>query len=162
MARHIPEYSVAALEKLNSIEFASMTNDDAVELGMVAVGVIREWNLSLAVDVVLGGDLVFRAKLKTTGPDNDPWLTGKAAVAMHFGEPSLLVKTRHLAAGTPFESQDFDHEAMKAHGGSIPLRVAGQIVGTITTSGEPDAIDHEVAAEAIARYLGDTGGTHEA
>ena len=161
MARPIPEYTVAELEKLNAIEFASMTNDDAVELGMLAVGVIREWNLSLAVDIVLGGDLVFRAKLKTTGPDNDPWLAGKAAVVMNFGEPSLLVKNRHLAAGTPFESQDFDHETMKAHGGSIPLRVAGQIVGTITTSGEPDGVDHEVAAEAIARYLGSTGGVHE-
>lgn len=35
----------------------------------------------------------------------------------------------------------------------IVLRVAGDIVGTITTSGEPDRIDHETSAEAIRRYL---------
>lgn len=161
MARPIPEYSVAELEKLNAVEFASMTNDDAVALGIVAVGVIREWDLSLAVDIVLGDDLVFRAKLKSTGPGNDSWLLGKAAVATHFGEPSLLVKARHLEAGTAFEDLDVDHDTMKAHGGSIPLRVGGEIVGTLTMSGEADAIDHEAAAEAISRYLGDAEPQHE-
>lgn len=161
MARPIPEYTIAELEKLNVVEFASMTNDDAVALGIIAVGVIQEWDLNLAVDIVLEADLVFRAKLKSSSPANDPWLKGKAAIALHFGESSLLVKNRHLEAGTPFETLDFDHETLKAHGGSIPLRVAGKIVGTITMSGEPDAIDHEVAAEAIARYLGAAGGAHE-
>lgn len=66
----------------------------------------------------------------------------------------MLVKMRHLDAGTPFEERDdIDHDAVRAHGGSIPLKVAGEIVGTITISGEPDAIDHETAAEALARYL---------
>jgi uncharacterized protein (UPF0303 family) len=51
---------------------------------------------------------------------------------------------------------------MKAHGGSIPLRVGGKIVGTLTMSGEPDAVDHEAAAEAIERYLGRPGAAHEA
>ncbi|MCU1410309.1 MAG: hypothetical protein JWR04_1016 [Rhodoglobus sp.] len=163
MARPIPEYTVANLEPLNKVEFESMTNDDAVALGLVAVSVIREWDLSLAVDIVLGDDLVFRAKLKSTGAGNDPWLKGKAATALQFGEPSLLVKTRHLEAGTPFEDRDdVDHAALKAHGGSIPLRVAGEIVGTLTMSGEPDGTDHEAAVEAIERYLGDRDGRHEA
>lgn len=162
MARPIPEYTVADLERLNAIEFPSLTNDEAVDLGLVAVAVIREWDLSLAVDIVIGDDLVFRAKLKGTGAGNDPWLAGKAAVATHFGEPSLLVKARHLDAGTEFTDLDLDHETMKAHGGSIPLRVGGKVVGTLTMSGEPDGTDHEAAAEAIERYLGATDGAHEA
>ena len=155
MSRPIPHFSLSDLEQVSNLQFPSMSNDDAVDLGLIAVQVIREWDLSLAVDIVLSGDLVFRAKLKSTGPGNDPWLRGKAATAERFGEPSLLVKTRHLDAGTPFEDRDdIDHETLKAHGGSIPLKVAGAVVGTITVSGEPDAIDHEVAAEAIRRYLG--------
>jgi uncharacterized protein (UPF0303 family) len=162
MARPVPEYTVADLEHLNELEFESMTNDDAVALGLVAVEVIRDWNLSLAVDIVLADDLVFRAKLKSTGPGNDPWLKGKAATALRFGEPSLLVKVRHLEAGTPFEDRDdVDHSTLKAHGGSIPLRVAGQIVGTVTMSGEPDGTDHEAAVEAIERYLGEGNARHE-
>ncbi|QYH36243.1 heme-binding protein [Salinibacterium sp. M195] len=154
MSRPLPHYSVPDVEYLNEIEFESITNDDAVALGLIAVQVIREWDLNLAVEIVLGRDVVFKAKLKSTNSDNDPWLTGKAAVAKHFGEPSLLVKLRHLAAGTPFEERtDIDHDALKAHGGSIPLWADGAIVGTITMSGEPDAIDHEAAAEALARFV---------
>ena len=134
-------------------EFESFTNDDAVDLGLTAVEVIIDWELNLAVDIVIGTDFVFRAKLGTTGPGNDPWLAGKAAVVREFGEPSLLVKLRHEAAGTLFTDLDLDHDVLKAHGGSIPIRVRGELVGTITMSGEPDAIDHEAAAEAITRYL---------
>ena len=162
MARPIPEYTVADLERLNAIEFPSLSNDEAVALGIVAVGVIRDWDLSLAVDIVIGDDLVFRAKLKSTGKGNDEWLAAKAAVATHFGEPSLLVKHRHLEAGTDFTDLDLDHSTMKAHGGSVPLRVSGTVVGTLTMSGEPDGTDHEAAVEAIERYLGQSDGAHEA
>jgi uncharacterized protein (UPF0303 family) len=97
---------------------------------------------------------VFVAKLGTTGAGNDPWLAGKAAVAERFGEPSLLVRRRHEAAGTPFDERtDIDHEVMRAHGGSIPIFASGEPVGTITMSGEPDAIDHEACAEAVRRFV---------
>lgn len=154
MSRTVPTYTVAELEYLNDIDLVEFGNDDAVRLGRIAVDVITERDLNLAVDVVLGDDLVFRAKLKATGPGNDSWLRAKVAAALRFGEASMLVKMRHLEGGTPFEERDdIDHDAVRAHGGSIPLKVAGEIVGTITISGEPDAIDHETAAEALARYL---------
>ena len=156
MSHPLPDYTVADLEYLNELELPSLGNDDAVALGLSAVNVIREWGLSLAVDIVVGDDLVFRAKLKSTNAGNDLWLAGKAATALRFGEPSLMVKLRHLEAGTPFaDRDDIDHERFKAHGGSIPLRVAGVILGTITMSVEPDAIDHEAAAEALSRHLSD-------
>ncbi len=153
MTRQTPEFSIADIEAFMNHEFVSFTNDDAVDLGLTAVEVIIDWELNLAVDIIIGTDLVFRAKLGTTGPGNDPWLAGKAAVAREFGEPSLLVKLRHESAGTDFTDLPLDHSVLKAHGGSIPIRVGGELVGTITMSGEPDAIDHEAAAEAITRYL---------
>jgi uncharacterized protein (UPF0303 family) len=153
MTRPTPDLSIADIEEFMKHEFKSFSNDDAVDLGLTAVEVIIDWELNLAVDIMIGSDLVFRAKLGTTGADNDPWLAGKAAVVREFGEPSLLVKLRHEAAGTRFTDLALDHSVLKAHGGSIPIRVAGEIVGTITMSGEPDTIDHEAAAEAITRYL---------
>lgn len=163
MPRAVPDYSIADLERLNDLQLPKLENDDAVRLGLVAVGVIREWDLSLAVDIVLHGDLVFRAKLKGTGAGNDLWLAGKAAVATKFGEPSLLVKARRALIGAPADEGDGDHESLKFHGGSIPLRVAGEIVGTLTMSGEPDGTDHEAAVESIERYLGiaEVDGRHE-
>lgn len=88
-------------------EFPEYTVDD---LGLAAVEVIDERGLNLAVRVVLRGDIVFQAKLGTSGPGDDPWLAGKHAVFERFGEPSLLVRRRHEAAGTPFEQlPDIDH-----------------------------------------------------
>lgn len=150
----LPVFTSADLEAQPQLDVASFTNDDAVDLGLIAVALIRERGLSLAVRIVLGDDVVFQAKLRDTGPGNDEWLAGKAAVATRFGEPSLLVRRRHEEAGTPFEDRDdVDHVTFKAHGGSMPIRVTGELIGTITTSGEPDVVDHDVTSEAVRRFL---------
>jgi uncharacterized protein (UPF0303 family) len=153
----LPVYTAADIDP-SGLAVASFENDDAVELGLRAVEAIRESGKSLAVRIVLRGDVVFQAKLRGTGPGNDPWLAGKAAVAERFGEPSLRVRRTHEEAGTPFEDRgDIDHETFKAHGGSIPIRVAGEVVGTITMSGEPDVVDHQVVTDAVRRYLAGRG-----
>jgi uncharacterized protein (UPF0303 family) len=149
MTHAVPEFTIEQLEAQSTIDADSFTTDDAVALGLIAIEVIREWDVNLCVDIVLSGDLVFRAKLRDTGADNDPWLAGKAAVVRQFGEASLLVKYRQQAAGTLA-----DTDTLRFHGGSIPIRVHGEIVGTITMSGEPDTVDHEAANEAVQRFLG--------
>lgn len=154
VTRSVPTFSIADLESLSDLDLGEFTNEDAVNLGLFAVTLVRAWDFNLAIEIVLRGDVVFRAKLKTTGIDNDPWLAGKAAVVRQFGEPSLLVKLRHEQAGTPFDLRDdIDHTVMKAYGGAVPLLVDGALVGTLTMSGEPDAIDHYVAAETLKRYI---------
>lgn len=154
MTEGLPEYTVDDLEREPVFDVAAFSNDDGVDLGLAAVEVIDERGLNLAVRVVLRGDIVFQAKLGSSGPDNDYWLAGKHAVVERFGEPSLLVRRRHEAAGTPFEElPDIDHDVFTASGGSIPIRVGGVVVGSITTSGEPDVVDHATSAEAVRRYL---------
>ncbi|GAA2042846.1 hypothetical protein GCM10009819_31680 [Agromyces tropicus] len=137
------------LESAPIAAFESLTNEDAVALGLAAVDLIRERSLNLAVDVVLHGDLVFRAKLGSTGPDNDPWLAGKAATARTYAAPSLLVRLRHEAEGAPFEERAVDGVTLRAAGGSVPLYVADELVGTLTLSGEPDTVDHATAVAAL-------------
>lgn len=156
-ATDLPVYTASDLEGIPPFDVPVFGNAEAVELGSLAVALIRERRLDLAVDVRVGEDLVFRAKVGPgTGPGNDQWLAGKAAVARYFGIPSLLVRRRFEEAGTAFAEVDdplIDHEVMKAHGGCIPIFVRGELVGTITTSGEPDVIDHQTAADALAAYL---------
>ena len=151
MSRDLPEYTIDELDEI-SFDFDAFTNDDAVSLGLAAIEVITEWELNLAVDIVLDGDLVFRAKLGTTGPDNDPWLAGKAAVARKHGEPSLLVRRRFEAAGTPYPEETTDGVVLRAHGGAVPILVQGAVAGTITMSGEPDVLDHAASVEALRRF----------
>ena len=149
----LPVFTVADLEAVPPFDQSSFDNDDAVTLGLIAVEVVRHHRANLAVRIVLRGDAVFVAKLGSTGAGNDTWLAGKAAVAERFGEPSLLVRRRHEAAGTPFaERDDIDHDALRAHGGAVPIFVDGDVVGSITMSGEPDVVDHALVAETIRRF----------
>lgn len=149
----LPDFTIEELEELTRIDLGLFGNEEAVDLGLSAVEIITERELDLSVDVVVRGDLAFRARLGTTGPGNDPWLAGKAAVARHFEEPSLLVRRRLEASGQTVEDFDLDPDVYRAHGGSIPLRAGGEVVATITVSGEPDVVDHDVAAEALRRFL---------
>ena len=150
----LPTFTVADLEAEPRLDLPTFTQDDAVDLGLLAVAVARERGANLAVRVEVGGETVFLAMTGSTGAGNVPWLEGKARVVHRFGEPSLLVRRRHEAAGTPFEQRtDVDHDLLRAHGGALPLRVDGEVVGTLTTSGEPDVVDHAVAAQAVRRYL---------
>jgi uncharacterized protein (UPF0303 family) len=153
MTDDLPTFTIADLEQLTGLDVASFDNDDAVDLGLIAVAVIREGDRNLAVQVMVGDETAFRANLRNTGSGNDPWLAGKAAVARHFAEPSLLVKLRQQEAGTTLEQQGLDFETYRAHGGSVPVRVDGVVVGTITMSGEPDVIDHAAAMETVRRFL---------
>jgi uncharacterized protein (UPF0303 family) len=142
------------VEEVESLEFPPMVNETAVRLGEVAVQTIRDLNLSLAVDIVLGDDLVFRAKLGQTGAVNNPYLAGKAALVRHFGSSSLLTRLRLEAEGTTLGALlGADSDGMLLYGGSLPIRVSGQIIGTITMSGEPDVIDHSTVVAAVRRFL---------
>lgn len=152
MTHELPVFTLDQLEAAGRPTLDHFTKEDAFDLGTIAGNVIREWGVNLAVDIVLEGELVYRARFGSTGPGNDPWLAGKAAVVNEFGDASLLVKLRQEATGVPFTDLDLDHDLLKAHGGSVPLYVGDTLVATITMSGEPDVVDHETVAEAVRRY----------
>lgn len=147
------EYTIEELEAQEGFEFPSMNNEDAVALGEVAIETIRESGLSLCVEIVVGGDTLFLAKLGSTGAGNNPWLSRKAAVVRHFGHSSFLLRKKLQRDGQTLDQVVDDPEQFAAAGGSLPIRVNGEIVGTITMSGEPDWIDHYVNYEAVQRYL---------
>ncbi len=150
----LPVLTASDLQAEPLLDLPALSKDDAVDLGLVAVALVRERGLDLAVRVELYGETVFLAKTGTTDTGHEAWLAAKARVVHRFGEASLLVRRRHEEAGTPFEERDdVDHDQLKAHGGSVPLRVSGEVVGTLTTSGEPDVVDHAASAEAVRRFL---------
>ena len=145
---------IADLEALeHSLEFASFDLNDAWRLGSAAAEIILEANYSLSVQIVLGGRTVFKAAFNGVSQDTEPWLTGKAAAALLFESSTYRVRLRKDA--DPTVVAGLDEDLYRTHGGSVPIRVAGRgIVGTITVSGEPDTIDHEVAIGALSRVLG--------
>ena len=139
-----------ALEK--TLEFASFDQNAAWRLGSAAVEIILDRQLVLAVQIVLGSHVVFKAALNGVDSETDDWLSGKAAAALHFQSSTLRVRLRNDA--DPATTAGIDTDKIRPHGGSVPIWVAGRgIVGTITVSGEPDTVDHEVAVAAIQRAV---------
>jgi uncharacterized protein (UPF0303 family) len=150
MTRPEPTYTIEQLQNVPAAEVASFTRDDAVRLGEIAVEVIREWGRDLAVDVHIGDELAYRAQLGSTGQGNADVMQGKILVTKRFGVSSLLA--RFMKEADPSIADGLD-ESYKFWGGCIPIFVGGEIAATITTSGEPDVVDHEATAEAVARFL---------
>ena len=150
--RDLPTYTVEDLEAESTFAIGEITADDATRIGIIGLGVIAERGLNLAIDIVIDGHLTFRALTGITGPANDEWLAGKAAVARHYGVPSLLVKRRFEATGGTIADDGLD-ATYRAHGGSIPIMVAGVVRGTVTMSGEPDVVDHAAVRETVSRFL---------
>jgi len=154
----LPEYTIEALEAEPALRVDAFTNEDAFELGTIAANVIRERALNLAVDIRIGDELVYRARFGSTGPGNDPWLTGKAAAVLRHRVPSLLVRLQTEARGEQPDTSG-DDDGIRVAGGSIPIFRGDDVIGTLTLSGEPDVVDHQTAAEAVARYRTALGRT---
>ena len=154
MTAPLPTFTIAELEPLLELSVGAMTADDAVDLGLATIALIRERDLNLAVDVTLRGHSMFRAKLKNTGPDNDFWLDAKARTAQRYYVPSLLVGLRARRNGGRMEDNPmFDATTHAAHGGSFPLYIRGVgPVATVTVSGLPQLEDHRLVVEALRTF----------
>ena len=145
-----PTYTIEQLEDEPVADLPAFTRDDAVRLGEITVSVIREWERNLAVDIHIGDELAYRAQLGTTGQRNADVIQGKILVAKKFGHSSLLARLKKETDPSIADGLD---DSYKFWGGCIPIFVNGELVATIATSGEPDVVDHEAAAEAVKRYL---------
>lgn len=147
------ETTINALrEQESEFIFESFDQATAWAVGSAAVDVITERGLTLAVQIVIGDHVVFKAAVGGVAKDTDEWLAGKALTARHFDSASLLIRFRKDE--NPAFLDGLDQQIYKTHGGSVPIRVAGEgTVGTITCSGEPDLVDHAVATEALRRVI---------
>jgi uncharacterized protein (UPF0303 family) len=111
---------------------------------------------ALVIDVRRFGQLLFYNALAGSAPNNADWVRRKCNVVAHFLRSSYAVglelqeRNVDLAGryGLPFSEY-------AAHGGSFPLTVAGAgVVGSVTVSGLPQRVDHELVVEALCIETG--------
>ncbi|MGV9271851.1 heme-degrading domain-containing protein [Streptomyces griseosporeus] len=149
-----------SIEELEAQErrlvFRQFTHDDAWALGSLLVGMARDRQAPVAVDIHRAGQQLFHAALPGSTPDNDAWIQRKRRVVERYGASSYLVGARFRAKGTTFEeSSRLDPDVYAAHGGSFPLTVEGVgVIGAVTVSGLPQLQDHRFVVEALEEYLG--------
>lgn len=159
----VPNSDPALLAELlaqeERLQLPGLTLEDVARLGAIFVAIAEARSLRVLIRIVVdtptGPFLAFQRAMPGTSTVNEWWLDGKSRVVRHFGRSSFAVGTQFRVDGTTFEeSAGLDNEQYKAHGGCVPLRVAGEIVGTAGISGLTQEADHALIVEALTAYLG--------
>ena len=155
VAPEIAELIAELEEQERRLTLPGFTHDDAWTLGTLLVGLAREREAPVAVDIRRGGQQLFHAALPGSTPDNDAWIDRKRRVVERYGCSSLLVGSRFRAKGTTFEeSSRLDPDTYAAHGGAFPIAVTGAgVIGTVVVSGLPQVEDHKMVVEALEKFL---------
>jgi uncharacterized protein (UPF0303 family) len=160
-----PEESLLALINRvetgwKNVQLPAFSQADALELGLLLVELGTTGNLPIAVDIRRAGHILFHASLPGATLDNEGWVERKSRTAERYAEPSLLVGLRGRRGGGRMEDNAwFDQQRYAAHGGAVPLVVAGTgMVAVATVSGLPQQDDHDLVVEALTLFLGDRSG----
>jgi uncharacterized protein (UPF0303 family) len=148
------------LEKIAQQErelvFPLFTAKTAWELGVRLWNLAAERKLAVVIDVRRFGQPLFYAALDGTTPDNVEWVRRKSNVVARFHCSSYAVGLKEkLKSETQFEAQGLPVADYATHGGSFPLSVVGAgVVGSVTVSGLPQRLDHELVIEALCAAIG--------
>ena len=138
-----------------ALALPSLSHDDAVGLGLLALSRARSRALPVTLEVRRGARVAFRAALPGSVADQDSWIARKARVVERFGHSTLYERVRCEAAGTTFpERTGLPESRYAAHGGGVPLVVDGTgMVGVLLVSGLPQVDDHALAVEVLRGWL---------
>ena len=137
------------------IQFASFSNDTALEVGLALVQAAREQGKAVAVDITRAGQQIFHFAMAGTSLDNGEWVRRKNRVVNRFGHSSYYMGISLKSAGQTIEEKYLLPESEYApHGGAFPLiiREVG-VVGTITVSGLPQEEDHALVVSVLKQFL---------
>ena len=70
------------LDEEQILTLPSLSNNDAIEIGQIAVTLGRQRKLPIAIEVRIGEWIVFHASLEGSKPENDWWINRKVAVVV--------------------------------------------------------------------------------
>ncbi|MDX6204817.1 MAG: hypothetical protein QOE76_2335 [Frankiales bacterium] len=143
------------LAEEDRLRLARFDADDAWALGNLAVSLARADGLAVTIAVAHGQQLMFHAALAGTVADQADWIRRKTALVYRFGHSSYFVGRSYRDRGAAFEEEPhLDPASYAAHGGAIPLSVAGVgLVGVLAVSGLPQDQDHALAVRALEAHL---------
>lgn len=113
-------------------------------------------SVAIAIDITLHSMPLAYLALPGTTPDNANWVRRKRNTTLRLFRSSYAVGLALAQHQTSLaEKYALDPADYCAHGGSIPIRLAGTgVVGALTVSGLPQREDHVWATEALAEVMG--------
>ena len=139
----------------NELVLPRLNAETAWQLGSLLRTMSAKRGLAVVIDVRRFGQPLFYAAMDGTTPDNVEWVRRKSNVVARFHRSSYAVGLSEKQKGqTMYESQGLSLSDYATHGGSFPLAVTGAgVVGSVTVSGLPMRVDHELVIEALCALL---------
>lgn len=132
-------------------QFAIFNHQSAFDLAMTilekykvrAAG--RELKEGLGIRIRIGELVVFQYLMDKK--EEDEWLRKKERVVWESGIGSLLAAALHQEQGSYEELSDYGTYCLGP--GGFPIRVNGELIGSVCVSGLPDLEDHDLLMEAL-------------
>ena len=140
------------------LKLTSLTNNDAIEIGQIAVTLGSQKKLPIAIEVRIGNWVVFHASLEGSKPENDWWINRKVAVVALNHHSTMFERVSAEERGVDWHKENgVTAETHAIHGGAIPLITDEGFIGMLIISGLPQVEDHLMAVEVLTEFLARRG-----
>jgi uncharacterized protein (UPF0303 family) len=142
-------------EQERLLQLPALNGDVAWDLGQRLRVAALACGAAVTIEVRIAGETAFFHAMAGTAPANADWARRKRNVVELQGESSYRVGRQLLRDGRTLEGMmGLPTRDYGAHGGCFPLRVGGQLLGSVTVSGLPQREDHEMLVAVLAEMVG--------
>ena len=140
------------------LKLPSLSNNDAIEIGQIAVTLGRQRKLPIAIEVRISEWIVFHASLEGSKPENDWWINRKVAVVMLNRHSTMFERVSAEERSVDWHQENgVTDETHAIHGGALPLITDEGFKGILIISGLPQIEDHLLAVEVLTEFLARKG-----
>jgi len=140
------------------LKLPSLTNNDAIEIGQIAVTIGNQRKLPIAIEVRIGNWIVFHASLVGSKPENDWWINRKVEVVVLNKHSTMFERVSAEERGVDWHRENgVTDETHAIHGGALPLITEEGFKGVLIISGLPQVEDHLLAIEVLTEFLARKG-----
>ena len=140
------------------LKLPSLSNNDAIEIGQIAVTLGSHRKLPIAIEVLIGDWVVFHASLEGSKPENDWWINRKVEVVVLNQHSTMFERVSAEERGVDWHKENgVTDETHAIHGGAIPLSTDEGFKGILIISGLPQVEDHLLAVEVLTEFLARKG-----
>jgi uncharacterized protein (UPF0303 family) len=146
------------LDEEQILKLPSLTNNDAIEIGQIAVTLANQRNLPIAIEVRISDWIVFHASLEGSKPENDWWINRKVSVVVLNQHSTMFERVSAEERGVDWHKENgVTNETHAIHGGALPLITDEGFKGILIISGLPQVEDHLLAVEVLTEFLARKG-----
>ena len=146
------------LDEEQILKLPPLTDNDAIEIGQIAVTLGSQRKLPIAIEVRIGDWIVFHVSLEGSKPENDWWINRKVAVVMLNHHSTMFERVSAEERGVDWHKENgVTDETHAIHGGALPLITEEGFKGILIISGLPQVEDHLLAVEVLTEFLARKG-----